>query len=125
MVIQNGMGGIVEIWFQIDMIGTFSQKIIDVLQLFLPCWVGGRVESKVDIRRIDGHQRKENRANVIFFAFPFDFRQILDNIFCGNGRAPQAVGACQAAHLCRSVPASYGQYLRCGQGSIPGNQDTS
>ena len=93
--VHDLMAGVVEIGFQIDIIGLAAYPGIDLQQFGLPFLIRGSMEGKLDIGRIDGHERQEDGADIVGLAFLTYGIQITDDEVRLHIGGPQAVGAGQ------------------------------
>ena len=59
---------VVEIRFEVDMVGLRFDVAVDMVELVVPERIGFRMERVADVRRMDGHEREEDGPDVVRLA---------------------------------------------------------
>ena len=67
--VQKRMRGIVEIWFQVNIILLLSNKRVDQAHFIIPARIRFRMEGLIDMIGIYGHKSQKNRTYIVGAAF--------------------------------------------------------
>ena len=84
---------VVKVRLNVDVILLPLDVFVNRHKFCVPIRIRRRVESVLQVRGINRHERQINRANFILQAQAIDVRQVFDNVFGRNVRGSQAVRA--------------------------------
>ena len=92
---HDSMIRIIEVRFQIDVILLAANISIDSCKFLLPQRISIRMECAADILRVDGHEREEDRSNVVRLTLLFNSVEIGDDLFGADFFGSQTVRSCE------------------------------
>ena len=105
--VHNSMALIVEVGFQVDVVGLVAYPAVDLLEFYIPLFIRSCAEGELNIGGIDRHQRQENGADIVGLAFCLDGIQVVDDDIRVDVSCPQAVSAREN----QEIQGLIGQYI--------------